>query len=67
MRLVYKLFITRGIVISLFLKNIFKDSIVVPPLIDLTVDKWNFPISNYSHNFDEEINLVYAGNPGSKG
>lgn len=66
MRVVYKLFITRGIVISLFLKDLFKDSIVVPPLIDLTVDKWNFPISNHSHNFDEKINLVYAGNPGSK-
>ena len=62
MRLVYKIFITKGIVISLFLK----DSIVVPPLIDLTLDKWNFSISNRSHNFDEKINLVYAGNPGSK-
>ncbi|MCU4550033.1 glycosyltransferase [Acinetobacter pittii] len=66
MRLVYKFFITRGIVISFFLKDIFKKSIVVPPLIDLTADKWNFPISQRSHNFDDEINLVYAGNPGSK-
>lgn len=66
MRLVYKFFITKGIVISFFLKNIFKDSIVVPPLIDLTADKWNFSTSNNNHNLEEKINLVYAGTPGSK-
>lgn len=65
-RFVYKFFITNGIVISSFLKKIFKNSIVVPPLIDLTADKWNFPISNDNNKFKKIINLVYAGNPGSK-
>ena len=66
MRFVYKIFITNGIVISSFLKKTFKNSIVVPPLIDLMADKWNFSTSNVNQNFEKTINLVYAGNPGSK-
>ena len=56
-----------GIVsISKLLDNYYRkyNSILVPPLVDVSDDKWKQRGGTYS---EDDINIVYAGSPGGKG
>lgn len=53
------------IVISYFLEKYYdkcRNVIRIPPLVDLSEDKWNLPVSKYN---DDVIRFVYAGSPGN--
>lgn len=65
MRIIHKR-IDGIIVISKYLENYYskvKKTILIPPLVDLSEEKWSIPI-----NIGKEkvINLIYAGSPGKK-
>ena len=52
------------IVISRYLEEYYdkcKNLIRIPPLVDLSEDKWNLPVPKYD---DDKIRFVYAGSPG---
>lgn len=56
------------IAISSFLQDFYNKrgckTICVPPLIDLTQDKWKFE-NSVGERKDDGVNLVYVGNPGA--
>jgi len=52
------------IVISRYLEKFYencKNVTRIPPLVDLSEDKWNMPVSEFD---DNKIHFVYAGSPG---
>lgn len=39
--------------------------IMVPPLVDLSMDKWNSNKLDFQINVSEKLSIIYAGSPGS--
>ncbi|MDD4781724.1 MAG: glycosyltransferase [Tissierellia bacterium] len=57
------------IAISNYLYEYYREKtenvIMVPPLVDLSMDKWNCNQLDFTINDSEKVRIIYAGSPGS--